>query len=83
MKFYLVGGVVRDMLLGITPKDKDWVVVGSTENEMLANGFIKITANFPGFMHPQSKQEHALARSEKKTATGFEVNFSKDYNSLG
>lgn len=41
MKFYLVGGAVRDMLLGITPKDKDWVVVGTTEREMLANGFIK------------------------------------------
>ncbi|NDS92114.1 tRNA CCA-pyrophosphorylase, partial [Francisella tularensis subsp. holarctica] len=47
MKFYLVGGAVRDMLLGITPKDKDWVVVGATEDEMLANGFIKIAANFP------------------------------------
>ena len=78
MKFYLVGGAVRDMLLGITPKDKDWVVVGTTETEMLANGFIKITANFPVFIHPQSKQEYALARSEKKTTTGFEVNFSKD-----
>ena len=81
MKFYLVSGAVRDMLLGITPKDKDWVVVGATESEMLANGFIQITANFPVFIHPQSKQEHALARSEKKTATSFEVNFSKDYNS--
>ncbi|AEE26974.1 CCA tRNA nucleotidyltransferase [Francisella hispaniensis] len=81
MKFYLVGGAVRDMLLGITPKDKDWVVVGATEDEMLANGFIKIPANFPVFIHPQTKQEYALARSEKKTANGyhgFEVNFSKN-----
>lgn len=70
MKFYLVGGAVRDMLLGITPKDKDWVVVGATEDEMLANGFIKIAANFPVFIHPQTKQEYALARSEKKTASG-------------
>ncbi|AVC43636.1 tRNA CCA-pyrophosphorylase [Francisella tularensis subsp. novicida] len=80
MKFYLVGGAVRDMLLGITSKDKDWVVVGATEDEMLANGFIKIAANFPVFIHPQTKQEYALARSEKKTASGyhgFEVNFSK------
>ena len=81
MKFYLVGGAVRDMLLGMMPKDKDWVVVGATESEMLANGFIKITSSFPVFIHPETKQEYALARSEKKTANGyhgFEVNFSKN-----
>lgn len=81
MKFYLVGGAVRDMLLGIKPKDKDWVVVGATEAQMIANGFIKIPANFPVFIHPQTKQEYALARSENKIATGyhgFEVNLSKE-----
>ncbi|GAB4221754.1 MAG: CCA tRNA nucleotidyltransferase [Francisella sp.] len=68
------------MLLGIKPKDKDWVVVGATEKEMLSKGFIKIPSKFPVFIHPETKQEYALARSEKKVAKGyhgFEVDYSK------
>ena len=63
MKFYLVGGSIRVMLLGITPKDKDWVVVGVTESETLVNGFIKITANFPVFIH-QTKTRFSKIRKE-------------------
>ncbi|WP_395166824.1 CCA tRNA nucleotidyltransferase [Francisella salimarina] len=81
MEFYLVGGAVRDLLLGITPKDKDWVVIGATENQMIESGFIKVFSSFPIFIHPKTKQEYALARSEKKIAKGyhgFEVNFSSN-----
>ncbi|MEY8702608.1 CCA tRNA nucleotidyltransferase [Francisella philomiragia] len=81
MEFYLVGGAVRDILLGITPKDRDWVVVGATESQMIKAGFTKIPSSFPVFLHPETKEEYALARSEKKIAKGyhgFEVNFSSD-----
>ncbi|MBY7734558.1 CCA tRNA nucleotidyltransferase [Francisella philomiragia] len=81
MKFYLVGGAVRDILLGITPKDRDWVVVGATESQMTKAGFTKIPSSFPVFLHPETKEEYALARSEKKIAKGyhgFEVDFSSD-----
>lgn len=81
MKTYLVGGAVRDTLLGLKPKDKDWVVVGATEKQMLQAGFIKINANFPVFLNPKTKEEYALARSEKKVAKGYHgfiTNFSAD-----
>lgn len=81
MKVYLVGGAVRDTLLGLEPKDRDWVVVGATESQILESGFIKINANFPVFLDPNTKEEYALARSEKKIAKGyhgFVTNFSAD-----
>lgn len=77
MEVYLVGGSVRDELLGLTIKDRDWVVVGSTTQEMLQQGFTQVGKDFPVFLHPQSKEEYALARTERKTApgyTGFEFN---------
>ncbi len=71
MLVYLVGGAIRDKLLGLEVKDKDFVVVGATENEMLAQGFIRVGADFPVFLHPKTKQEYALARAEKKVSKGY------------
>lgn len=71
MKTYLVGGAVRDILLGVKPKDKDWVVVGATERQMLDKGFIKVPASFAVFIDPKTKQEYALARAEKKVSQGY------------
>jgi tRNA nucleotidyltransferase (CCA-adding enzyme) len=73
---YLVGGCVRDKLLNLTPKDRDWVVVGSSSQQMLALGFRQVGRDFPVFLHPHTKEEYALARIEKKSApghTGFQV----------
>ncbi|MGC9403110.1 multifunctional CCA addition/repair protein [Vibrio genomosp. F10 str. 9ZC157] len=81
MQVYLVGGAVRDQLLNIDVYDKDWVVVGSSPNEMLAQGFSAVGKDFPVFLHPKTKQEHALARTERKTGAGykgFECYFSAD-----
>ncbi|MBR1777172.1 MAG: HD domain-containing protein [Alphaproteobacteria bacterium] len=81
MKRYIVGGYVRDKLLGKAPEDKDWVVVGATEAEMLAVGFQRVGAGFPVFLHPDTKEEHALARKDIKTGKGhrgFAFDFSKD-----
>lgn len=72
MKIYLVGGAVRDQLLGKTPKDKDYVVVGSSIEEMLFLGYEKVGKHFPVFLHPESRDEYALARKEKKTAKGHQ-----------
>ncbi len=71
MKTYLVGGAVRDALLGRTAGDRDYVVVGATPDKMLALGFLPVGKDFPVFLHPQSKEEYALARSERKTAAGY------------
>ncbi|WP_434138290.1 multifunctional CCA addition/repair protein [Photobacterium leiognathi] len=71
MQTYLVGGAVRDTLLGLTVKDKDWVVVGTTPEAMLAAGFEQIGSDFPVFLHPKTKQEHALARTERKSGHGY------------
>ncbi len=71
MKFYLVGGAVRDRLLGLPVKERDWVVVGASEEEMLARGFTRVPADFPVFIHPESGEEYALARTETKTAPGY------------
>ncbi|PID42810.1 MAG: multifunctional CCA addition/repair protein [Gammaproteobacteria bacterium] len=71
MKTYLVGGAVRDQLLGLPVKDKDRVVVGGTPEIMLARGFQQIGAAFPVFLHPDTKEEYALARTEKKHGTGY------------
>lgn len=81
MQVYLVGGAVRDKLLGKTVKDNDYVVVGSTVEEMLAAGFKQVGADFPVFLHPITQQEYALARTERKSGqgyTGFSVHASPD-----
>ena len=81
MKTYLVGGAVRDQLLNIPSKDKDWVVVGSTPQQMLDLGYKQVGADFPVFLHPKSQQEFALARTERKQGhgyQGFDVHFSDD-----
>ena len=71
MKIYLVGGAVRDKLLGLTPKEKDWVVVGATAEEMRNRGFRQVGRDFPVFLHPHSGEEYALARTERKTGKGY------------
>lgn len=71
MQTYLVGGAVRDALLGLTVKDKDWVVVGATPQQMLDLGYSQVGSDFPVFLHPKSKQEFALARTERKSGKGY------------
>lgn len=71
MQIYLVGGAVRDELLGLSVKDKDYVVVGSSPEEMQANGFKPVGKDFPVFLHPETHDEYALARTERKTAKGY------------
>lgn len=81
MKIYLVGGAVRDSLLGIPVDERDWVVVGSNEAEMLAQGFRRADAAFPVFLHPETGEEYALARTERKQGSGykgFEVDAGQD-----
>lgn len=78
MKMYLVGGAVRDMLMGLEPKDKDYVVVGSSVEEMLTAGFEKVGADFPVFLHPETGEEYALARREKKTGAGY-LGFTSEF----
>ena len=70
-KIYCVGGAVRDQLLGIPVQDHDWVVVGSTPEDMVAQGFQPVGKDFPVFLHPQTHEEYALARTERKTARGY------------
>lgn len=79
-KTFLVGGAVRDDLLGIPVYDKDWVVVGSSPAAMLAAGFEQVGKDFPVFLHPKTKEEYALARMERKSGQGyhgFEVRFDE------
>jgi tRNA nucleotidyltransferase (CCA-adding enzyme) len=71
-KIYCVGGAVRDRLLGLTVQDHDWVVVGSTPEDMVAQGFQPVGKDFPVFLHPQTHEEYALARTERKTARGYQ-----------
>jgi len=71
MMIYRVGGAVRDQLLGLPVNDIDWVVVGATAQQMLDKGFQQVGRDFPVFLHPKSKQEYALARTERKTAPGY------------
>ncbi|MGI9308019.1 MAG: multifunctional CCA addition/repair protein, partial [Gammaproteobacteria bacterium] len=71
MEIYLVGGAVRDKLLGRSGGDQDWVVVGGTSAELESQGYRKVGKDFPVFLHPQSKEEYALARTERKTAPGY------------
>ena len=81
LKTYLVGGAVRDRLLGIDVKDRDFVVVGSTPEQMKTLGYQQVGADFPVFLHPTTHEEYALARTERKTGSGyhgFSVDFSAD-----
>lgn len=71
MRVYAVGGAVRDALLGLPVQDRDWVVVGATPADMLARGFRPVGKDFPVFLHPQTQEEYALARTERKTAPGY------------
>jgi tRNA nucleotidyltransferase (CCA-adding enzyme) len=80
MQTYLVGGAVRDKLLGRPIKDRDWVVVGSTPKQMLAQGYQAVGADFPVFLHPTTKEEYALARIERKIGAGY-TGFSCDASS--
>ena len=81
METYLVGGAVRDMVLGKPPHDSDYVVFGATPSEMEAQGFTRVGKDFPVFLHPQTHDEYALARKEIKTGdkhTDFEFVFGPD-----
>jgi len=81
MQVYLVGGAVRDRLLGREVKERDWVVVGATPAELERAGYLPVGRDFPVFLHPQTREEHALARLERKTGPGyrgFSTEFSPD-----
>jgi tRNA nucleotidyltransferase (CCA-adding enzyme) len=81
MRIYLVGGAVRDELLGLPVRERDWVVVGARPEDLLARGFKPVGKDFPVFLHPQTSEEYALARTERKTGPGyrgFETLFSPD-----
>ncbi|MCH1932817.1 multifunctional CCA tRNA nucleotidyl transferase/2'3'-cyclic phosphodiesterase/2'nucleotidase/phosphatase, partial [Shewanella sp. A25] len=71
MQFYLVGGAVRDQLLGLAIKDRDHLVVGATVEQMLAKGYRQVGKDFPVFLHPKTQEEYALARTERKTGRGY------------
>lgn len=71
MQTYLVGGAVRDKLLGLPVKDRDWVVVGATPGQMLELGYKPVGKDFPVFLHPDTKEEYALARTERKSGKGY------------
>ena len=81
MKVYLVGGAVRDRLLGLPVAERDWVVVGSSPEELERLGYVSVGREFPVFLHPETREEHALARLERKVAPGyrgFTTEFSPD-----
>jgi tRNA nucleotidyltransferase (CCA-adding enzyme) len=71
METYLVGGAVRDKLLGLPVRERDWVVVGATPDQMLALGYTPVGRDFPVFLHPETRDEYALARAERKTGHGY------------
>ncbi len=71
LQVYIVGGAVRDALLGLPAGDRDWVVVGVTPEAMVARGFIPVGGDFPVFLHPATKEEYALARTERKSGRGY------------
>ncbi|MCE0722319.1 MULTISPECIES: multifunctional CCA addition/repair protein [Legionella] len=79
MKVYLVGGAVRDQLLNLPVKERDWVIVGCSPEELLKKGFRKVGRDFPVFLHPKTSEEYALARTERKSAPGY-YGFSCDFN---
>jgi tRNA nucleotidyltransferase (CCA-adding enzyme) len=81
MEIYMVGGAVRDALLGLPVQDHDWVVVGATPEEMAAQGYLPVGRDFPVFLHPDTREEYALARTERNTARGyrgFEIHAAPD-----
>ncbi len=81
MEVYLVGGAVRDRLLGLPVRERDWVVVGARPEELERQGYVPVGREFPVFLHPQSKEEYALARLERKVSPGyrgFTTQFSPD-----
>ena len=80
MQTYLVGGAVRDHLLNRPVKDNDWVVVGATPEEMISKGYEQVGADFPVFLHPDTKEEYALARTERKSGKGYQ-GFVCDFSS--
>src|SRR4249919_601092 len=71
MQVYLVGGAVRDELLGLPVRERDWVVVGATPAELERAGYRSVGRDFPVFLHPETKEEYALARLERKVAPGY------------
>ena len=71
MKIYMVGGAVRDRLLGRAVSDRDWVVVGATPEQMAAQGYLPVGRDFPVFLHPKTREEYALARTERKSGRGY------------
>ena len=71
MKCYLVGGAVRDRLLGFPVKERDWVVIGAEPSDLIALGYKPVGRDFPVFLHPSTHEEYALARTERKTAPGY------------
>src|SRR5947209_413394 len=71
MQVYLVGGAVRDELLGRVPRERDWVVVGATPAEMESHGYRPVGRDFPVYLHPQTHEEYALARLDRKVAPGY------------
>ncbi len=79
MQVYLVGGAVRDAQLGIPPRERDWCVVGATPAELEALGYRRVGKDFPVFLHPETKEEYALARTERKTGPGYH-GFDFDYS---
>src|SRR3954468_23921092 len=71
MQTFRVGGAVRDALLGLPVNDTDWVVVGATPDQMIAAGYLPVGRDFPVFLHPETREEYALARTERKTGRGY------------
>ena len=71
MQIYMVGGAVRDRLLGLPVQDHDWVVVGATPEHMVARGYLPVGKDFPVFLHPDTREEYALARTERKSGRGY------------
>ena len=81
MRIYLVGGAVRDEQLGLPVTERDWCAVGATPDDLLSRGYKRVGKDFPVFLHPDTGEEYALARTERKTAAGyhgFEFNTSPD-----
>jgi len=76
---YLVGGAVRDEILGVPHKERDWVVVGGTPDELLNRNFHQVGASFPVFLHPETGEEYALARTERKQGHGYH-GFAVDFH---
>lgn len=79
MEVYLVGGAVRDLMMGIEPKDRDYVVIGETPESMTQAGFKQVGADFPVFLHPETGEEYALARTERKSGYGYH-GFTTDHS---